>query len=103
MRLHDDHKLVTSGPYKWVRHPMYAITNVLVCLAFLITANWIVFLVSLATYTGTTVWRVTLGPEEKQLLEKFGDEYREYQQHTGAMLPFRAMWYHCFRASKKQS
>jgi protein-S-isoprenylcysteine O-methyltransferase Ste14 len=81
-----DHELVTIGPYRWVRHPLYLSALLLlfsICLAF---RDWILlgyFLV------GAIIFRLLVIPaEEKQLLAAFGEEYESYQSRTGTLLPW---------------
>ena len=76
--------LVTSGPYRWVRHPMYSSVILLVAAASLLTANLIVALGGTAMFA-LLIARSRL--EEQRLMEKFGDAYRGYQQRTGRVLP----------------
>jgi protein-S-isoprenylcysteine O-methyltransferase Ste14 len=76
--------LVRRGPYRWVRHPMYSAFFLSGLATFLITANAFVGLVFLV-YCLTTA--AMTGPEEANLIEKFGEEYREYQKHTRRFLP----------------
>ena len=76
--------LITTGPYLWVRHPMYT-TFFIISLSFvLITANG--FMMMLCLLFGILLPSI-IKPEEQTLLEKFGDEYRDYMQHTGRFLP----------------
>jgi len=80
--------LVTGGPYRWVRHPMYVGVALLVLSVSLITAN-----VLIALLGGVTVaMQVLRTPiEEARLVERFGDSYRDYASRTGRFLPrFRA-------------
>ncbi len=78
------HQLVTSGPYRWVRHPLYSM-GMLAYLSFaLLAANWFIALLSIAVFL---VLLVRLPQEEAHLLEKFGDQYRAYMQRTGRFLP----------------
>lgn len=76
--------LVTSGPYRWVRHPMYSAVLLLVLAVTLLTANLVVALGGLAMFA-LLIARSRV--EEQRLVEKFGDAYRAYQQRTGRVVP----------------
>ena len=79
-----DHELVTSGPYRWVRHPLYSVgTSFFVSLS-LVAANWFM---GLASLLALAMLLVRLPKEEEKLIERFGDEYREYMKRTGRLLP----------------
>jgi protein-S-isoprenylcysteine O-methyltransferase Ste14 len=76
--------LVTSGPYRWVRHPLYTM-GTLAYLGFaLLAENWFITILSLLVFV---VLALRTPKEEAHLLEKFGDEYRTYMQQTGRYLP----------------
>ncbi len=77
-------KLVTGGPYQWVRHPMYSWFGLSGLATFLITANGLVGIVFLVY---CLVAASMVGAEESNLIEKFGDEYRAYRQRTRRFLP----------------
>jgi protein-S-isoprenylcysteine O-methyltransferase Ste14 len=85
VRLKADHTLVTSGPYRWVRHPMYTTLYVMSIAYFFLSANWFIGLTWIAMLTSVVASRV--GKEEAMLIETFGDEYRAYIRHTGRFLP----------------
>ena len=76
--------LITAGPYQWIRHPMYT-TFFIISLTFvLIAADGLIALLCLLfgvllPYIAQT--------DEQTLLEKFGDEYRDYMHRTGRFLP----------------
>lgn len=80
----DDSQLVTSGPYRWVRHPMY--------LSLLIFFFPGIFMFSLEPYLMLyanlfiVLW-LKLNYEEKLLAEKIKG-YTEYQSKTHKLLPF---------------
>ncbi len=76
--------LVTEGPYQWLRHPMYSAFAIIALAYWLITTNWFIALMGL-TYWIIVVARVDM--EEAALIEKFGDAYRQYRNHTGRFLP----------------
>jgi len=79
-----EHTLVTSGPYRWVRHPFYVSLALLVVANSLATANWFIF-VSGAFLFILIVIRTR--KEEELLLARFGDAYRRYMERTGRFLP----------------
>jgi protein-S-isoprenylcysteine O-methyltransferase Ste14 len=84
LQLREGHRLVTSGPYARIRHPMYtAIFGWMAGLA-LVSANW-ALVVGVA---GTIAfWAARVPREEQMMLEQFGDEYREYMKRTGRYFP----------------
>ncbi len=80
-----EHELVVTGPYRWVRHPMYTaglLTNVAVLLC---SANWLVGGSWLAMHAWQFVGRIPL--EEDLMVQQFGDAYRDYMRQTGRLLP----------------
>jgi len=85
LRINDQHILITDGPYRWIRHPMYSAFFLLHMAVFLLTANWfigITWITGLALIIFTRVKR-----EEKMLLAKFGSQYYAYAEQTGTFLP----------------
>jgi protein-S-isoprenylcysteine O-methyltransferase Ste14 len=83
--LRDDHTLVTRGPYRWVRHPMYGAFYLLHVAVFLLSANAFIGLTWIGGLTGVVVLRIP--QEERMLTERFGNAYIEYAQRTGRLLP----------------
>ena len=79
------HRLVTSGPYSRMRHPVHmAILAWAVSLGFVI-ASWVPVLFA-AWVAAILVLRVPR--EERMMLEQFGDECRDYMKRTGRSLPW---------------
>ncbi|MBI4626336.1 MAG: isoprenylcysteine carboxylmethyltransferase family protein [Verrucomicrobia bacterium] len=76
--------LVTTGPYRWIRHPMYSAVLILVAAASLLTANAVVVIGGIPAFALLAA-RSRL--EEQRLVGKFGDAYRAYQSRTGRFLP----------------
>lgn len=79
-----EHKLSTSGPYRWVRHPLYTIGSTLFISFGIMADNW--FIAALGILAFIAMAKRT-PQEEDNLIEKFGDEYREYMKYTGRFLP----------------
>lgn len=80
------HRLVTTGPYRWIRHPLYTVGLALFFSLGLIAASWFVLLWSVIALIAMRL--VVIPKEERHLLSAFGDQYRHYQRGTGSLLPF---------------
>jgi protein-S-isoprenylcysteine O-methyltransferase Ste14 len=85
MGLHPNHELVTHGPYRFVRHPMNTLFPLVSIFLFLVSGNW--FLGAGALVLIGTISIVRSPIEEKQLIDRFGEEYRTYMRRTGRFLP----------------
>ena len=79
-----EHTLVTTGPYRWVRHPFHLATALAVVANSLVTANWFLALTGGILF-GLLVLRTRT--EEEKLIERFGEDYNEYMERTGRFLP----------------
>ncbi len=84
-RMLEEQTLITSGPYQFIRHPIYTAFVLILGSTLLISANWFIGL----AWLGMTVLEVVsrIGFEESLMLEYFGDQYREYMKKTGRLLP----------------
>ncbi len=85
LRIKDSQELVTDGPYRWIRHPMYTAFFILHVAAFLLTANWFIGLTWIGGLIVIIILRVKR--EEEMLLSAFGSEYRFYMENTGRFVP----------------
>jgi protein-S-isoprenylcysteine O-methyltransferase len=86
LRVTGDQHVVTSGPYRLIRHPGY-LGSLLVWLGYCLgVGNWIALLAVAALMTGAYAWRIHA--EERMLAETLGDEYRAYQRRTARLVPF---------------
>jgi len=81
----EDHRLVRSGPYSVVRHPIYS-GLLLALLGTALAVGEIRGLVAVAI--AVVAWLVKSRTEERFLAEQFGQEYEEYRRHTRALVPF---------------
>jgi protein-S-isoprenylcysteine O-methyltransferase Ste14 len=80
-----DHKLVTEGPYRRVRHPLYGVALLEILALSLIAGNWFMALLWLV---GVLVFRYVIIPiEEANLIVAFDGEYEQYRARTGALAP----------------
>ncbi len=80
--LKEGHRLIRSGPYALVRHPIY--TGLLLgMLGTAIALDQVRGLLALAILSAS-LWR-KLRMEEKWMREEFGEEYRQYQREVGAL------------------
>jgi protein-S-isoprenylcysteine O-methyltransferase Ste14 len=77
--------LVTTGPYRLVRHPIYLGLSMLAMGETLAFASWPAQLVVLAGIVPTFVWRASA--EEKLLTATFGDRYALYRKQTKMIIP----------------
>ena len=77
--------LVTSGPYRIIRHPIYAAVLLILGSIFFLSANLLVGL----GWIGMTILEVSsrIRYEELLMLEYFGEQYREYMKRTGRLFP----------------
>ena len=84
LELNEDHKLITSGPYKQIRHPMYLGIFIYTLGLMLISLDLLVMI-----FFGFSIWvNYRRIPEEEQMMiDEFGDEYLEYMKHSGRLLP----------------
>jgi len=78
-------RLITSGIYAYIRHPIYAGLWLWAFAQPLMLHNWLAGVLLLPTFLILYVVRVPR--EEKILLEEFGEAYRQYCQHTGRLMP----------------
>jgi protein-S-isoprenylcysteine O-methyltransferase len=80
----EGHELISSGPYRYIRHPMYT-GGLVACFGSAIVCGgaWIFLLVILS---GIFLWRV--GAEDRLMEQQFPDEYPNYKRRTNALIPF---------------
>lgn len=79
-----DHELVTSGPYRFVRHPIY--TGMITALLGTAFVDGIVWLVAFIIFGIVFIMRIPV--EERFMTQLFPDQYPEYKKRTKALVPF---------------
>ncbi|MEM2912468.1 MAG: isoprenylcysteine carboxylmethyltransferase family protein [Candidatus Bathyarchaeia archaeon] len=81
----ENHKLVTWGPYRYVRHPAY-LAYFLLFIGLHLTLLNLIAIIPLVSVPGYI--RIA-SIEEELLTKRFGNEYQQYQQTTGKFFPKR--------------
>ena len=80
----DRHDLVTSGPYRWVRHPIY---SGVIAAAFGASLTGTFF--GMAVFVvASLVFFSRIGREERIMLDLFPDTYPAYRMRTKKLIPF---------------
>jgi protein-S-isoprenylcysteine O-methyltransferase Ste14 len=80
----EDQALVTSGPYRFVRHPVYAGYLALLLGSGVASLNVCVWLLWPVALLGILIQAAS---EEKVLGERFGQDYERYLRRTGRLVP----------------
>jgi protein-S-isoprenylcysteine O-methyltransferase Ste14 len=79
-----EQKLVTSGPYSRVRHPLYSSHNLFNLGMILLTANIPLIIFAII---GVPLTYTRIKDEERVMIQQFGSEYEEYMEITGRIFP----------------
>jgi protein-S-isoprenylcysteine O-methyltransferase Ste14 len=83
--LRTDHQLVKTGPYRWIRHPIYASMFCMLVGDGLMVASAILLAIAAVVFVIGTEIRVRA--EDKLLAERFGTEFAAYRQMVKAYIP----------------
>ena len=78
-------RLVTTGAFKYIRHPLYSSLLLLAWGVFLKRPSWVGAIVAIG---GTAFLVATAKVEEVENVRYFGAAYRAYMQHTKMFIPF---------------
>jgi len=84
-RLVEGQEVVSGGPYRWIRHPIYAAFLLILGSLLPISANWFIG----GLWIGMTSLDVSarIRTEEAMLAGQFGEQYEAYARTTGRLLP----------------
>jgi len=78
------YSVITTGGFRYVRHPLY-LGSILLCFGLTIAT---LSIISFVLFVGIFVfYDYIAGYEEKLLDAKFGEEYRQYKKRTGRWIP----------------
>lgn len=75
-------KLIRSGFYRYIRHPMYTFAILMLISSPIMTANLLYATIIFGIYFWIGSWF-----EERNLIKRFGDEYRIYQREVPKFIP----------------
>lgn len=78
------HELIRSGPYRWVRHPIYSGLMLALLGTVLVQDQLRGLIALLLVYVG---WKIKSRLEERMMVSTFGDQYIAYADSTGALFP----------------
>ena len=80
----ENHELVTNGPYKFVRHPIYLSILLMLLGTFVYTGiDFVLGMIIIASF----VFITRVFKEEKIMIELFGDRYKDYMKETYTLIP----------------
>jgi protein-S-isoprenylcysteine O-methyltransferase Ste14 len=77
--------VVSTGPYRWVRHPSYSGLLLIVTGCGLAAGNWLALAVCAVLPLPALLWRIHV--EESELTRVLEDRYRAYQAQTKRLIP----------------
>jgi len=86
LEVRESHKLISSGVYRHLRHPMYTAFWLWAVAQALLLPNWLAGCAGLVGFGILFFGRI--GKEEALMLESFGDEYRHYMSRTRRVIPW---------------
>ena len=81
----ENHRLITDGIYRRIRHPMYTAFWLWAVAQALLLPNWVAGFAGLIGFG--TLFFGRIAKEEQMMVDTFGDEYRQYMARTGRLLP----------------
>jgi len=85
LSIQDDHQLVQTGLYKYIRHPSYS-GSILSFMGYSLSLNnWLSLIIIMLPTLVTFINRINI--EEKLLHKQFGSEYEEYTKRTKRLIP----------------
>jgi protein-S-isoprenylcysteine O-methyltransferase Ste14 len=86
LQIRNEHRLVTTGIYRFVRHPMYSSFFLLAVAQLMLLPNWFAGATGLIGVGMLYAFRIR--QEERMMMERFGAEYRDYIAHTARLIPW---------------
>ena len=85
LEVREQHRLITRGVYRYIRHPMYSALVLYAVGQALVIPNWVAGPANLIAFAILFAFRVRA--EERMMLEGFGDQYAAYAARTKRLIP----------------
>jgi protein-S-isoprenylcysteine O-methyltransferase Ste14 len=85
LEVREQHRLITQGVYRRIRHPMYSALVLYAVGQTLVIPNWVAGPSNLIAFAVLLALRVRA--EERMMVEQFGDEYAAYTARTKRLVP----------------
>src|SRR5213594_3382197 len=85
LEVREQHRLITQGIYRRIRHPMSSALVLYAVAHALVIPNWVAGPSNVVAFAVLFALRVR--PEERMMLEQFGDEYAAYMARTKRLVP----------------
>jgi len=76
--------LLTEGPFRYVRHPMYVSGSIMLVGIGILFFSWVWFLI---LFIFAPIWYIECKIEERYLIKLFGERYLDYRKKTGMFFP----------------
>ena len=85
LEVREQHRLITQGVYRHIRHPMYLALALYSIGQALVIPNWVAGPSNLIAFAILCALRIRA--EERMMVEEFGDEYAAYSARTKRLIP----------------
>jgi protein-S-isoprenylcysteine O-methyltransferase Ste14 len=86
LQLREQHRLITEGVYRHIRHPMYLALFLYSTGQALVLPNWVAGPSYLITFA--ILFALRIRAEERMMLDQFGDDYAAYMARTKRLVPW---------------
>jgi protein-S-isoprenylcysteine O-methyltransferase Ste14 len=86
LEIREQHKLICTGPYATVRHPMYTSFLLMALGQAFLLANWVVGMAGLIGFA--VLFCIRVDKEERMMMDTFGPDYRAYVERTKKIIPY---------------
>jgi protein-S-isoprenylcysteine O-methyltransferase Ste14 len=86
LEIRSEHRLVSSGIYRFIRHPMYSSFFLMAIAQLMLLPNWFAGATGLVGVAMLYGFRIQ--QEERMMMERFGAEYRDYMARTARLIPW---------------